>query len=165
MGGFFAGLAVAWLGEHFGWIWPWSRKATYRLGKTKIASPDLANIKKAISHRDAEGAMDALEKISRQQLVSLNPADCARLATWLAKAGHQAAASSLLRQCLANHPDSPGLDKVYLALGLLRLAQGQPTAAYQHLLSVFDHDPDEETAIEARQALEHIDYYRKTHNS
>jgi hypothetical protein len=43
----------------------------------------------------------------------------------------------------------------------MRLKQGQPTAAYQHLLNVFDYDPDEETAREAREALNQINFYRR----
>jgi len=67
----------------------------------------------------------------------------------------------LLRSCIAGKPRSRDLADVFLALGLLRLEQGQPTAAYQHLLSVFDHDPSPETAARAREALERIDVYRR----
>ena len=48
-----------------------------------------------------------------------------------------------------------------LAMGLLRLASGQPEAAYQWLLAVFDHDPDQETAARAKQALAQINVYRR----
>ncbi|HQP32311.1 MAG TPA: hypothetical protein PLB81_13370, partial [Deltaproteobacteria bacterium] len=51
------------------------------------------------------------------------------------------------------------LADVYLMLGLMRLRQGQPTAAYQHLLSVFDHNPSEQTRTRAREALDRIHVY------
>ncbi len=35
-------------------------------------------------------------------------------------------------------------------------ALGQPTAAYQHLVEVFDLDPEPDTAAYARQALAEI---------
>ena len=39
----------------------------------------------------------------------------------------------------------------------MRLSQGQPTAAYQHLLAVFDHSPDPETLAAAVSALQRLD--------
>jgi hypothetical protein len=59
----------------------------------------------------------------------------------------------LLRTCLAAHRRSRDLAEVYLHLGLARLGQGQPAAAYQYLLSVFDYDPAPDTAARARAAL------------
>lgn len=58
-------------------------------------------------------------------------------------------------------PDRKDPAGAHLALGVMLLKQGQPTAAYQHLRSVFDHDPSEEIAGQARSALAEIDVYRR----
>nr|MBX2813266.1 hypothetical protein [Myxococcales bacterium] len=42
---------------------------------------------------------------------------------------------------------------LHLALGELRLAQQQPAAAYQHLLTVLDLAPNSPQAIRAQSAL------------
>ncbi len=163
VGGFFAGLLVAWMGERAGWMWPWSKAGRYRLGaEKKNPSGNKLLVEQALSKGDATRAIEALSKLDKQQLSSLDPKSCATLSSWLAQAGHERAASSLLRTCIANNPNSSDLDKAFLALGLLRFSQGQPTAAYQHLLNVFDYNPDAETARLAKMALDKIDYYRKT---
>ena len=47
--------------------------------------------------------------------------------------------------------------EAHLGAGLVQLrALGQPTAAYQHLVEVFDLDPEPDTAAYARQALAEI---------
>ena len=78
------------------------------------------------------------------------------LSRWLRDAGDSVSATNLLRACLAARRDADDLAPVYLALGLMRLEQGQPTSAYQHLLSVFDFDPSPEIAARARAALAQI---------
>jgi membrane associated rhomboid family serine protease len=60
-----------------------------------------------------------------------------------------------LRSRLATSPRGQQA-RLHLELGLERLRQGQPTAAYQHLMTVFDYDPDPETAALAHQALEAV---------
>ena len=94
---------------------------------------------------------------------TLSPYACARLAEWLIEAGAPISANDLLRRCLTHHRGArgPGVARIYLALGLLRLATGQDTSAYQYLLSVFDHDPDADTADRAKRALSTIDVYRR----
>lgn len=88
--------------------------------------------------------------------VDLGPDDCVALAAKLEANGQGDAASRLLRRCLASQANSEEKARVFLALGLLRLSQGQVTSAYQHLLDVFDYDPDPATAARARAALAQI---------
>ena len=49
---------------------------------------------------------------------------------------------------------------LFLALGRLRLQQGQPTAAYQHLLAVSDASPTPEVELETKKLLQEIQIYR-----
>jgi membrane associated rhomboid family serine protease len=169
IGGFFAGLAIAWAGERIAWHWPWSDKF-WRLGhpsKQKVEVPDspsemlLDEVHSALSTGEYDRAIQAVTMMDRQDLAKLRPRECVQLANWMEQAGHPIAATRLLRGCLAGHPKSENLADVYLLLGLMRLRQEQPTAAYQYLLSVFDHDPSPETAYQARQGLEQIDIFRR----
>jgi hypothetical protein len=170
IGGFFAGLGIAWAGEQFAWRWPWS-DSFWRLGKpsgkrTVPTEPAdevsrMSEIQAALTEHDPERAIDALARMDRHQLAQLGPNECVLLANWLDESGHPIAATKLLRNCLSNQAGTPNLADVYLTLGLMRLKHGQPTAAYQHLLSVFDYHPSPETAERARQALAQIDIYRR----
>lgn len=170
IGGFFAGLGIAWIGEHFAWRWPWSDRF-WQLGsasKGRMTSgrsssdSSLAEVRSALTHNNPSLAIETLAQMDRQEIAELGPNECAVLANWLDESGHPIAATRLLRNCLANYPGSHNLADVYLALGLMRIKHGQPTAAYQHLLSVFDYNPSPETEEQARQALAQIDTYRKT---
>jgi membrane associated rhomboid family serine protease len=171
IGGFVAGLGIAWTGEHFAWQWPWSDKFG-RLGKSssrrpKTASkPDasaswLTEVREALATQNQDQALQAMAHLDRSELAALRPDECVSLAGWLEDAGHSIAATRLLRQCLSHSPQSENLADVYLQLGLMRLRQGQPTAAYQHLLSVFDYNPSPQTTARARQAMEQIDIFRR----
>lgn len=170
IGGFFAGLGIAWVGEHFAWRWPWSDRF-WQLGSASkdrttsgrpISDSSLAEVRSAVTQNNPSLAIETLAQMDRQKITELGPNECAVLANWLDESGHPIAATRLLRNCLANHPGSHNLADAYLALGLMRLKHGQPTAAYQHLLSVFDYNPSPETEEQARQALAQIDTYRKT---
>ena len=168
IGGFLAGLGLAYVGEQFAWQWPW-RDRFWRVGRaagkrptaTATSSAPLAQVRLAVANGALEGAVSALAQLDRADVAQLRPEECVTLAAWLDDAGHPIAATNLLRSCLAQHPDALNLADVYLALGLMRLKAGQPTAAYQYLLSVFDAQPQAATAERARQALAQIDLFRR----
>ncbi len=171
LGGFLAGLGVAWAGEHVSWQWPWAE----RLGAPTRPRPvpraeaprmsrgndALGELQRVIQAGDAEEALMTAAQMQRGELGALDARSCAMLADWMDEAGYPVAAARLLRLCVARQPRDPHLDEVLLRLGLLRLRQGQPTAAFQHLQAVFDHDPDADVAARAREALEQIDLYRR----
>ncbi|HHO75561.1 MAG TPA: rhomboid family intramembrane serine protease [Deltaproteobacteria bacterium] len=168
IGGFLAGLGIAWTGERFAWHWPW--KDTMRhLGRMKHdakKSQDAAGASRIFDIQDAlkEGspshALELIANMSSSEIERLKPDDCIVLAGWLDESGHPIAASRLLKRCLSIHTLSNNPAEIYLALGLLRLKHGQTTAAYQHLLSVFDHNPSPDTAQKTRNALARINMYR-----
>jgi len=170
IGGFLAGLGIAWVGEHFAWKWPWTDH--YKdLGRrphvkdtvieAEVLAPPLYDLREAIAQQNPHQALQTLQHLGREDLAELSPTECAVLADWLDQAGYSIAATRLLRGCLGQRANASNLADAYLALGLLRLKQGQPTAAYQHLLNVFDYNPSPETAERARQALAQIDVYRR----
>lgn len=171
IGGFLAGLAIAWGGEHFAWHWPWSDQFRQlgRSGHTETVKPEenfdsspLSVVRTAVAERNPDRAIDALARMDRQEMALLEPRECSILAGWLDESGYTVVATKLLQGCLAKYPGSHDLADAYLALGLMRLKHGQPTAAYQHLLSVFDYNPDPGTAEQAKQALAQIDTYRRS---
>lgn len=168
LGGFLAGLVVACFGERLAWRWPWADRQ-WRLGsplhpvrsRARGGEEGMALLRRALAEGRQEVALESLFRLERRQLDELSPDECVTLSGWLEQAGHPIAASTLLRRCLAHHVRSEDQARIYLALGLMRLAQGQSTAAFQHLLSVFDHDPDPETAARAREALSRIHVFRR----
>jgi len=173
IGGFFGGLGLAWLGERFNWRFPWSDRLQ-RIGGTgkrerRKSRPDagkargslLSVVREAIAEQNFGGAVKAVSLMDKKEMAALKPRECISLASWLEQGGHPVAAGRMLRTCLSSHPGSKELSEVYLMLGLMRLRQGQPTAAYQHLLSVFDHNPSSETSRLAKESLSRINVYRK----
>lgn len=167
LGGFFGGMLIALIGERFSWRWPW-RDPHWRVatgGRASAASSEavegvVGRLRRALENGQRTEALLLLPGLVASEVGQLGPDECVVLAQWLDESGHPVAAGNLLRRCLRNHVRDRGLARVYLTLGLFRLAQGQPTAAYQHLLSVFDHDPDPATEAEARSALQNIEVYR-----
>ena len=79
------------------------------------------------------------------------------LSNWLANHGHAQAALVVYQRHLRDYPLGPYAAEAHLGAGLVQLhARQQPTAAYQHLMAVFDLDPHPETAKHARAALADI---------
>ncbi len=164
LGGFVAGLGVAWGGEYLAWRWPWAERGWRRrfaTAREALVSDPLQPLRTALRQGQQEQAIAELARLDRAALAELAAGEAATLAAWLDDLGYPAAATRLLRQYLYDHPRSRDLARVHLALGLLRLKQGQQAAAYQYLLSVFDLDPDPDTADQAREALRRLDLDRR----
>jgi len=93
---------------------------------------------------------------------ALRPVHSIALGDWLAREGHAEAALIVFQRHLRDYPAGPLAAEAHLGAGLVRLrALGQPAAAYQHLVEVFDLDPDADTARQAREALEEITARRR----
>ncbi|MCP4603139.1 MAG: rhomboid family intramembrane serine protease [Proteobacteria bacterium] len=167
LGGFAGGFAVALAGQKYDWRWPWTLSREKRKRKRDFvpAAPQTENpldaLTRAVESGDRTKAMVSLESLDRLEMARLGPEQCVVLADWLENQGMTATAHKLLRRCLAANQSSEELARVYLNLGLLSLSRGQPTAAYQHLQSVFDYNPDPKTESSAREALETINVYRR----
>lgn len=159
-GGFVAGALVAWIAE---------RGMRTVLIPKKKSKPDSgarrvrvvpagesggAPIDDAVAIGDRSGAIALYRSAGPVTVAREHPRAALHIAEWLADAGEHIAAAELLRKVLGHAHRGVDQARVYLVLGLVRLAQGQRTSAYQHLMSVFDFDPDGETAERAHQALE-----------
>jgi hypothetical protein len=70
---------------------------------------------------------------------------------------HPRAALTVYQRALADHPTGPGRARAHLgAARILMGALGNPTAAYQHLYSALEEDPDADEAARARALLEEL---------
>jgi membrane associated rhomboid family serine protease len=168
IGGFLGGIGIAYAGEKLSWHWPW-KDTLWRMGNTRAAassvvsegeSTNLSSMRSAMADNSPDEAVDILSRMHSSEIEDLTPHECVMLSDWLDGSGHPIAASNLLRRCVVHHKGSESLADVYLALGLMRLKQGQPTAAYQYLLASLENKPSEETEKHAREALGRIDMYR-----
>jgi membrane associated rhomboid family serine protease len=163
IGGFVAGLGIAFAGDRFLWRMPGAmRVAGVHRADPTASPPDPLPLllRRAIRDNDAERALPLAARCESPALAGLEPAECIRLAGWMEEAGYAVAAGRLLRGCIARH-HGDHLAEVYLQLGLLRLRQDQHATAYQHLLDALDQSTDPTTTMRARQALERVTRFQR----
>jgi membrane associated rhomboid family serine protease len=148
LGGFVAGVAIAWLAERRGA----AAQGAGRFDGAAAAGDDLGA---AIDlGRFAEAARAYLAQPAQATRRRLTPEQAVALATWLRRAGHPESALVVLRRLVRETTDERSLARAHLALALVELEDlDQPTPAYQHLLAVLDLDADPETVAAARDAL------------
>ncbi len=173
IGGFIGGLGVAWLGERLNWDWPWSDRRDRARSRVHVMPggvkegylPDTAleQLRHFMASNDAPNALVTLDRLYMHDVARLTPEECATLASWLQRAGRGVAAARLVRQAIGRLGDAPEAAELYLALGRLRLEQGQSTAAYQHLLAALELKPRPEVEAAIRQLLGQIHIYRGRH--
>jgi membrane associated rhomboid family serine protease len=155
IGGFLGGL---------GWAW-WAgqrdvsaRPAEYRRGPTvplPSAGELVAQMIEADQFSDAAQAYFRLTPEQSERL--LTPANSISLADWLTRQGHAQAALVVYQRHLREFPLGPLAAEAHLGAGLVQLnTLGKPTAAYQHLVEVFDHDPEPEVRRQARHAMNEL---------
>jgi len=164
IGGFVGGLGLAWLLEQRGGL---SKRTSAREPKRSTARPSVfdassagdpfESLRDALESRRKDTAVDLGLQLGPRALAHLPVGETIQLARYLDDAGQNASATHLLRQALANHQtNARALAEIYLALGLLRLDHGQPTAAYQHLLAAMELAPGTSAADRAREALDRV---------
>ncbi len=153
LGGFFAGLGLAFVGERVGWL----RGRSARRPKQKAPAATIKDTETALSRAvrvgDRQAALRIADSLHPAQVIdALGPATV-ELAQWWADEGSPAMAMKLLRHALSSRDRNIDQARVYLTLAKIRLAEGRTTSAYQHLMAALDHDPDEATELELRAAL------------
>ena len=155
LGGFLGGL---------GWAW-WAGRREVVGQPTEYRSPSgqaptlpgelVPTLMSEDRFRDAATAYFRLTSEQARRL--LTPEHSIALGNWLAAHDHPEAALVLYQRHLRDYPLGPLDAEAHLGAGLVQLnALRQPTAAYQHLVEVFDLHPDTETETRARQALTDI---------
>ncbi len=156
IGGFIAGLALAWVMDRH-WL--------HRPEVTRERPPDVpaaATLPRAFREALAAGRLseaaamlfDLPRQVTRN---ALGPREKIRLGDALANAGHPRAALAAYQRALADHPRGPGRARAHLgAARVLMDDLGFPTAAYQHLYHALEEDPDPAEEAEARELLEKL---------
>ena len=155
LGGFLGGL---------GWAWWAGRRAVagrppeYRSASSQAPTSPGERVAALVSEdRFRDAATSYFRLTSEQARRLLTPEHSIALGNWLATHSHPEAALVLYQRHLRDYPLGPLGAEAHLGAGLVQLnALRQPTAAYQHLVEVFDLDPDTETEAGARQALADI---------
>jgi membrane associated rhomboid family serine protease len=151
IGGFVAGVAVAWV---------LSRRevqATPREFRTaapamSAPAPLISQAARAGDMADAARAYFALPPRQAQQAVA--PEQSLALGHWLAENGHGQAALTVFRRHLQAHPSGPEAAEAHVGAGMTLLERlDQPVAAYQHLRAALLQSPAPRIAAQARAGL------------
>jgi membrane associated rhomboid family serine protease len=154
LGGFFAGLAVAWLMDRRALARKPSDYETAEVAPDSLETPAAA-IEQALAAGQFASAARMYFSLNREATRKiLPPAASLLLAHWLHEHGQDDAALVVYRRHLRDYPRGPGLAEAHLGAGLIQLESlGQPTPAYQHFLAALESDPSPEIEARARDAL------------
>jgi len=169
IGGFVAGLGVAWLME---------RRAVDGKPRDFAAEPreaPVASIARASGRAVGERIGDAidagrLDAAARAYFALpaaatrrlLTPEQALRLATWLRREGHDEAALVVLRRLIRDFPLGETTARACVLAGQILLDdEDQATAAYQYFLDALDLGPDPETEAAARSGIATIEMRQK----
>jgi membrane associated rhomboid family serine protease len=163
LGGFFAGLALAW----------WSNR------REVLATPrDYAGGEPVVSLHGGEPARVIADEIAGGRFEdaarnyfalarggahgALDSDDALKLADWLRRNGHVEAALTVLRRLLRDRPRDGRAADAHVGAGYVLLEDlGQPAAAYQHFRDALELEPDGDTATLARAGIATIQAQQK----
>lgn len=160
IGGFIAGLAVAWVLDRRQLA---ARPAEYAGDSDSSVPPVLdespSDLVRQAVDRDAweEAARGyfALPADATRRL--LRPEQSLALADWLAANGHATGALTVYRRHLRDYPSGPGRAEAHFGAGRVQFeALGQIVPAYQHFIEALDSEPPPHIEVQARIALEQI---------
>jgi hypothetical protein len=148
IGGFIAGVAIAWVADRRG-----VGRLDADLPTEAVADPhDVGALVDA--GRFADAAATYLSLPARNTRGLLTPEQALALAAWLRRARYPEAAVVVLRRLVRDVRDERTLARAHLALGSVLLEDlDQPTPAYQHFLAALDLDAEPDTVAAARAAL------------
>jgi len=165
LGGFFAGLGVAW------WMERRSLRGAPAEYVASVPPPrDVPSAAASIGRAIGDGRFD--EAASRYFALPpattagvLSAEDALALAEWLRAHGHPEAAVITARRLLRDHPSAPGRAAAHVLIGETLLdALKQPTPAYQHFLDALDLEPPPALAARARDGVARIGAQQKGRN-
>ena len=152
IGGFLAGLAVAWFKDRKQVT---ARPSEYRDFPRASGATPRGALQESLRRGELDKAAELyFELPSEETRRLLSPDDSIALANWLVKNGHSRAALTLYQRHLRDYPTGPGVAEAHAYAGLLQLhALREPTAAYQHLVEALDYDPSPELESMIRRGL------------
>jgi membrane associated rhomboid family serine protease len=158
IGGFVAGLGIAWVTD----LGATRSRPTGFSGERRSDRADGVTVRdlvrQALGDRRYEDAARRYFAYPAETTRRwLSPAESLDLARWLDANGHEAAALTLYQRQLRDFPAGPGAAEAHLGAGLLQLQRfRQPTAAYQHFVDALDLGGDPTTVAAARDILDRM---------
>jgi membrane associated rhomboid family serine protease len=163
LGGFFAGMAAAWILNRVRGVVPAPRPAPRfeRRGGPWRTPPARPKVDAAREFSDAiqtgrmEDAAHSFSLLVREGGTPPAAANVFRLGRWLYENGFVPDTAAVFRYYIRSYPRGEDLDRVHLGLGILLARKlGQPTAAREHLLQAIDlTDAGSSIATSAREEL------------
>jgi membrane associated rhomboid family serine protease len=157
LGGFFAGLAIAALGESFAWRSPrfssfFSRIFFQQNKKTPsgVANGFFSTKKTGVVEHNFDNLPIAQLSTISDDILFCSIAD--RI-----EKGDLIAADRMVKRSLRAKKEKSTQAELYFILGKIRFHQGLTTAAYQHLMTALDLTPAEETEKKIQQLLVKIE--------
>lgn len=155
IGGFLGGLGWAWWADRREVV---GRPDEYRRADKRGTPSPAETVVTLVSQGRFQDAAPAYFRLTPEQSRRLLiPAHSIGFGDWLASHGHTEAALAVYQRHLRDYPVGQLAAEAHLGAGLIQLNElDQPTAAYQHLVEVFDLDPAPDTAASARRALSEI---------
>jgi membrane associated rhomboid family serine protease len=168
VGGFVAGMALAWLHNRIKGAIPAPRPerfASYRpgVGPTSVHFREArgqtfdhsGDFEAAVVAGRMQAAAHAFSGMQREGGSPPNPEAVFRLAHWLYEKSYIPDAAAVFRYYLKRYPKGEDLDRVHLGLGVLLARRlGQPEAAKEHLHQAIEITDTAAIADSARQELE-----------
>lgn len=150
IGGFIAGLGIAWVLNR--------KEVSAKPAEYRTVRAEPASLSEAIEAGNFETAARAYFALdSEQTRRALTPEASIALGNWLTANDHPEAATVVFRRHLRDYPSGQSAAAAHLGLGLVQFEhQGQVASAYQHFLDALDLGPDAATAERARAALAQI---------
>ncbi len=160
IGGFIAGLGVAWWMERRAVVGRPRDIATERAPREMRVGERIVAAIEAGRMDEAARAYFALPAPATRRL--LTPGHALELATWLREQGYDEAALVVLRRLIRDFPLGRTTARACLLAGQILLEdEEQEATAYQYFLDALDLDPDPETAAAARSAIAAIERRQK----
>lgn len=162
LGGFVAGLAIAWFGNRREVA---ATPRDYRQPAGTPAPSAAESLGRSLAQGDFSTAARRYFTLSSElSRRVLSPGDSLALARWLGAHGQVEAALTVYRRHLRDYPAGPGRDEAHLGAGLLQLeALRQIAPAYQHFLEALESNPSPAVARQAREALAAIERLQRYH--
>jgi membrane associated rhomboid family serine protease len=158
IGGFLAGLGVAWWVDRRGVTGRPREYPAASLGRPETARAPVRGLLAEGRYAEAAEAYFALPAESTRRL--LEPEESLRLGEWLEESGYADAALVVYNRLLRDHRSGPNAAEALYRAGMTRLRMpGQETVAYQHFLDALDLDPPAELAARLHEALALIRRY------
>ncbi|MBP7149190.1 MAG: rhomboid family intramembrane serine protease [Acidobacteria bacterium] len=158
LGGFFAGLALAYATES---VRTARARNLGRRGPGESVTPARLEhaFADALRRDDVARALSLLfdqpRHLTRSGLTAGEKID---LAEALERDGHARAALAVYQRALSDHPRGPGLPRAHLGAARVLMGRlGLPTAAYQHLYSALEEEPSEAERLQARELLRQLE--------